>query len=377
MKNIARLHPHAVYLKERYPLTKSDSTKEIWHITLEWDGAELPFLPGDSIGVYPQNDPTLVAHLIEVLQASPSDWVTSKRLEQPVTLQVFLTHHANLSRISSAFLQLLDRCALVHKQGEIHSLLAPENREALRGFLAQYDVLQLLQECMPKGVPLQEFCDQLGPLLPRFYSIASSPQMQKNEIDLTVALFTWEQNGDKRFGIASHFLCHLAEVGKTPIPIFVQPAPHFRLPQDPSTSIIMVGPGTGIAPFRAFMQERTHQDAAGGHLLFFGERNQATDFYYQEEWGQYGNLMLHTAFSRDQHDKVYVQHKMLSEAAKVYEWLEQGAHLYVCGDAKQMAKDVESTLVQIIGHHGNMEAEAAHLHLRSLKKAGRYLLDVY
>jgi len=378
MKKIDRHSPLPAYVKERYPLTRSDSTKEIWHITLSLNGEKLDFTPGDSIGIYPQNDPTLVSHLIEALGASAGDLIKNKRSEEMLSLTDFLTHHANLSRITSSFLKLLDQHVLSsQKQGEIHSLLAPENKQLLRSFLSECDPLKLLREYTQKKVPLQEFCDQLGPLLPRFYSIASSSKKQSDEIDLTVALFTWEQSGEKRFGVASHFLCHLAEAKKTPVPIFVQPAPHFRLPTDHSTPIIMVGPGTGIAPFRAFMQERDHHEADGDHWLFFGERNAASDFYYEDEWKGYENLKLHTAFSRDQTEKTYVQHKMLKEAEKLYEWLESGAHLYVCGDAKQMAKDVDKALVQIISEQGKMNPDEAKAHLKSLKKQGRYLLDVY
>ncbi len=164
---------------------------------------------------------------------------------------------------------------------------------------------------------------------------------------------------------------------ETPIPFYVLPAPHFRLPEDPHTDLIMVGPGTGIAPFRAFMQERSAQNSNGNHLLFFGERSRKTDYFYEKEWDCYENLKIHTAFSRDGKEKIYVQHKMKEEGQNLYLALERGAHLYVCGDAKEMAKDVDKTLHQIIEEYGNMSVIEAKDYIKALKKAGRYLLDVY
>ncbi|MBS0628832.1 MAG: sulfite reductase [Verrucomicrobia bacterium] len=361
-------------IKDRYPLTKAGSTKQTWHITLDIAGLPIDYHPGDSIGIYAKNDPMLVAHLIEAMQSEPSALITHKRSGQELTLVEFLTHHANLSRIGSSFLRLL------HERDpspRIGSLLQPENKEDLRTFLAETDPLGLLREYAKCKLPLQELCDQFGPLLPRFYSVASSKRVQPDTLDLTVALFTWTQGDEKRYGVASHFLCHLAEIDKTPVPLFVQPAHHFRLPEDHSADIIMVGPGTGIAPFRAFMQERQHHSAKGSHWLFFGERNKNSDFFYEREWQEHPNLKIHTAFSRDQDEKIYVQHRMLENGAELYEWLKNGAHLYLCGDAQEMAKDVEKTLHQILCTHGQKSDQDAKNHLKELKKAGKFLLDVY
>jgi len=371
MRNIHRKNPLSVRIKERYPLSKEESSKQTWHVSLDLDGHPLEYLPGDSIGVLPKNDPILVDHLIEAMGGNPEAVIREKKTGEELSLKTFLTSHANLSRVTSSFLKLLDQ------QEEISFLLAEENKPQLRAFLSRHDPLSVLREYGRDSAPLQELCDRFGPLLPRFYSIASCPKAKAGELDLTVALYTWEQNGDKRYGVASHFLCHLAEVGETNVPIFVQPADHFRLPEDHSTPIIMVGPGTGIAPFRAFMQDRDHHGATGKHFLFFGERNRATDFYYEEDWQGYENMVIHTAFSRDQESKVYVQHKLLAEGEKLYDLLEGGAHFYVCGDAKEMAKDVDRALHQIVQEHGSFSAEEARGYLKGLRKAGRYLLDVY
>ncbi len=374
MANIDRNTPIHARIKERYPLTKAGSTKQTWHISLDIAGLPLEYHPGDSVGIYAQNDPTLVEHLMEAMQADPKALITHKRSGEQLTLIQFLTHHANLARIGSSFLRLIHE----HEaNSKVFSLLQPENKEQLRAFLAEMDPLGLLREYSNSKLPIQELCDQFGPLLPRFYSVASSKRAKQDTLDLTVALFTWMQGDEKRYGVASHFLCNLAQQGETPIPLFVQPAHHFRLPEDHSADIIMVGPGTGIAPFRAFMQERQHHGAKGNHWLFFGERNRASDYFYETEWQRHKNLKIDTAFSRDQEEKVYVQHLMLENGAELYEWLQNGAHLYLCGDAQEMAKDVEKTLQQILCIHGQKSEQEAKTTLKELKKAGKFLLDIY
>lgn len=372
MTKFDRNNPLSVTLKDRYPLTRESSTKEIWHITLNMPSEGIEYHPGDSVGIYAQNDPTLVSHLIEAMQAKADTPIIHKRSGVSMTLSHFLTHHANLSRLTSSFLKLVHACEGCQK---IESLLS--DKEKLRTFLSQNDPLFLLRDYAKTKLPLQELCDQFGPMLPRFYSVASSQKTQKEALDLTIALFTWTQGTEKRYGVASHFLCHLATPGETPVPLYVQPASHFRLPSDHTTDIIMVGPGTGIAPFRAFMQERAHHSAGGKHLLFFGERSRKTDYLYEKEWAAHDNLHIHTAFSRDQDQKIYVQHRLQEKAPEIYLLLENGAHLYVCGDAKVMAKDVEKALLQILENEGSLSPEAAKERLKSLRKEGRYLLDVY
>ena len=334
--------------------------------------AKLHYHSGDSVGIFAQNDPTLVAHLIEAMGASPEQEVVAKRAETKMRLQHFLTNYANLSRLTSAFLRFIHKH---YSSADLEDLLL--DRKRLRVFLANNDPLFLLRDYANSRLPLQELCDQFGPLLPRFYSVASSKILDPHTLDLTVSLFTWTQGEEKRYGVASHFLCHLAEMETTPVPLYVQPARHFRLPEDHSKDIIMIGPGTGIAPFRAFMQERSHHRATGRHWLFFGERNQKTDFLYQSEWDAHKNLRLHTAFSRDQEEKVYVQHKMQESAEELFDWLEGGAHLYVCGDAKFMAKDVDKTLHEIVAKVGGFSEADAKKYIKDLKATRRYLLDVY
>lgn len=381
MRKFDRFNPAFVTIKERYPLTKELSTKQTWHITLDLGNNAIEFQPGDSLAIYPQNDPILVNHLVEAMGASKETPILHKRTGQKMPLHTFLLHHANLLRMTSSFLKLASEWEpLSSKKNMLTHLLEPDNKTILKEYLNHNDPLDLLREFCQKKIPLQELCDQFAPLLPRFYSVASSSHSDKNIVDLTVALFTWTHSGEKRYGVASHFLCHLAEVNKTPVPIYVQPAYHFRLPENIHTDIIMIGPGTGVAPFRAFMQERAHVQSKARHWLFFGERNRAYDFFYEDFWqtlSSKNNLRMSVAFSRDQKEKIYVQHKLLEEAKELFQWIENGAHLYLCGDAKEMAKDVDKTLHQIIQQQGQLSEKKAREYLLDLKKINRFMLDVY
>lgn len=372
MTKFDRNHPALCTIKERYPLTKEGSTKQTWHITLDLGGIDLAFEPGDSVGIYAQNDPTLVSHLIDAIGYPPDQLVTDKRSGDSVPLEQFLKEKANLNQLTSKFLKLIHECEECPK---IASLLT--DKSALKRYLAENDPLGVLKQYQETKIPLQDLVDQFGPLLPRFYSVASCGKTHPQTLDLTVALFTWMQEGEKRYGVASHFLCNLATIGQTSIPLFVQPAPHFRLPADPNTHIVMIGPGTGVAPFRAFLQDRKYSGATGKNWLFFGERNRSSDYFYEEEFTSHPNLRIETAFSRDQDNRIYVQHKLKEHATELYGWLEEGAHIYVCGDAKEMAKDVEAALIHIIQAHRSIDEKGAKEHLKTLRKEGRYLLDVY
>lgn len=381
MTNIDRKNPLQVTIKERYPLTKDGSSKETYHITLDLKDKNLEFQVGDSIGIFAQNDPILVEHLLIAMKATGDEIITHQRSGEKCTARQFLTSRANLSRISSSFLKLLHENAhLQDKKNQLHSLLQTENKALLQHYLATYDPLDLLKEYAEIQAPLEEMCNQFSPLLPRFYSVASSRKSHPDQVDLVVTISTFTHSGEKRYGVASHFLCHLAEVSNTPIPIYVQPAHNFRLPQDHTADIIMVGPGTGIAPFRGFLQERLHFNAQGNHWLFFGERHSALDFYYEDFFTHHhrqNRLKLHLAFSRDQEEKIYVQHRILENAAELWQWMQDGAYFYVCGDAENMAKDVDAALHQIISLEGNMSADDAKAYVKNLRVTKRYQTDVY
>jgi sulfite reductase (NADPH) flavoprotein alpha-component len=378
---IDRLHPAKATIKERYPLTKTGSTKHTFHVSLDITNAPIRFKVGDSIGIYPQNDPGLVQHLIDAMKAKADDLIIDPRSGSPLTLWEFLSHKANLSRLTSSFLKLFYACERMHdKKNSLHHLLQQENKPLLSQYLSTHDPLDLFKEYDDVQAPLQELCAQFGPLLPRFYSVASSQLIFKDEVHLTVALFTFSRQGEQRYGVGSHFLCHLANIKETAIPIYVQPAHYFTLPSDDNSPIIMIGPGTGVAPYRAFMQERIAKGAIGKNWLFFGERNRRTDYFYEDDWKQWisqGKLKIDLAFSRDQAEKIYVQHKMLENAKEIWAWLEEGAYFYVCGDAHRMAKDVEAMLQRIAQEQGGMSEGAAKAHVKNLRTQKRYLADVY
>ncbi len=379
--SISRLHPATATIKERYLLTKTGSTKYTSHVTLDTSLISLDYKVGDSIGIYAQNDPVLVKHLIEAMHAEGDEEIKDPRSEKVFTLWDFLSFKANLSRLTSSFLKLFYECEQSHdKKNALHRLLLSENKPLLSQYLSTHDPLDLLKEYQEVNAPLQQLCEQFGPLLPRFYSIANSKLQHPDEIHLTVALFTFSHQGEKRYGVGSHFLCHLAQVNETPIPIYVQPAHYFTLPEDDAAPIIMVGPGTGVAPFRAFMQERIAKGASGKNWLFFGERNRASDYFYKEDWERWtaaGKLQLDLAFSRDQSEKIYVQHRMHEKAAELWNWLQEGAYFYVCGDAHRMAKDVEAMLQKIASERGQMSEEAAKAYVKMLRTQKRYMADVY
>jgi sulfite reductase (NADPH) flavoprotein alpha-component len=251
-------------------------------------------------------------------------------------------------------------------------------RAAGRGDCTREQLEQTVVDGLLSGTP-QELAGLLGPLLPRFYSIASSPVCHPHEIHLTLAITELSLGGVNYPGVCSHYLAEQLQLGDQ-FEVTLKSVDHFTLPNDPNVPIIMVGPGTGIAPYRGFMQERHATDAPGANWLFFGERQRASDFFYQDFWTQLeqqNRLRLDLAFSRDQAHKIYVQHRMLERGEELWQWLQQGAILYVCGDAKRMAPEVEATLHQIAQHHGKMDAQAAFGYLKTLRREKRYLRDVY
>ncbi len=378
---IDRFCPFNARLLHREPLTKEGSTKQTYHISLDIKDSGLQFKVGDSIGIYGQNDPILVEKILLALRADGHEEIVEIRSKKSFSLRDFLSKKANLFRLTSSLLQfLLTHGVSAEKQNSLIALLDPEHALPLSTYIKTHDLLDALQEFSPPSLPLQSFCEQLGPLLPRFYSIASSLQHQNDQIDLTVALLSFEHRGELRYGLASHFLCHLAEERSTQIPIYVQPSTHFTLPSNTDLPIIMVGPGTGIAPFRAFMQERLCTGASGKNWLFFGERHRAYDFFYEDLWlnlVQKQQLKLDLAFSRDQEERVYVQHCIWQQRQALWAWLQEGAILYVCGNAEQMAKGVEATLVKIFEEQGNLSTENAKALFLQLRKEKRYLADVY
>lgn len=366
--------PFLARLIERERLDKPGSTKPVFHLALDVTDSGIVYTPGDSIGVLPAHSAGRVELLLSLIPLPPTTLLYLERKDLTVTLREALTCHLNLNKVSKKTLSALSLCCKNKEDQQELETLSLDDKRCL-------SVDALLAHFPLDKDKVSTFLNVLPPLLPRFYSIASSQCHRPGIIDLLIAPVIYETQGQLLQGIASDFLCDQAQLHHTPIPIFVLPNAHFSLPQDPKTPLIMIGPGTGVAPFRAFLQVRAKHEGAGSHFLFFGERHKAYNFTYQDymhELEKQGTLNLFTAFSRDQKEKRYVHHLMLEEAQALFTHIHHHkAHIYVCGDAKSMAKDVKSTITQIIEKEGFMSEEAAKAYFKSLIKDKRLLLDVY
>ncbi len=375
-----RNNPFMATLVTRYPLTKPYSHKITQHMELDLRGSGFTYKTGDSIGIYAVNDPALVMRLLQRLQATGDEEVITKKGET-LPFSEWLSSRANINRCSKKMVSLLhERQSKAAPKASLERLLAPEGQAELKEFLDAREVWDLLEEYPEVAIEPQELCDLVGPLLPRFYSIASSAVVHPEQVHLTVALTQYVTNGHVRCGVCSHYLCHLAPLNMPVVPVYLQPSKDFTLPADHTAPLIMVGPGTGVAPYRGFMQERISVGATGANWLFFGDWNRASDFFYEDYWNHLaaeGRLRLSLAFSRDQAEKVYVQHRLLENAAEVYRWLEEGAYFYVCGDAENMAKGVDQALHMIVAEQSGQGADAAKAYIKALRESGRYLRDVY
>lgn len=379
----SKLHPFLASIKERTLLSRPGSNRQTYHIVIDLKGSGLVYEPGDSLGIYPWHSEELVKKTLEAMKAKGDEKILAKGSDELLTLKEFLTFKVSITEVSGKLYKAVAALQTnKEKKERLDHFLKEENRQAYKDELekmAVWDFLLLNEEV---SFTIEELAALMMPLLPRFYSIASSQKVMKEEIHLTVAALKYESNGYLRSGVCTHFLSDLVPLGEPIVPIFIQQSHGFKLPDDPhASSLIMVGPGTGIAPFRAFLQERIlHHGSTAKHWLFFGEQHRAFDFYYEDEWdlfGVHGHLDLELAFSRDQEHKVYVQHLMLARGEEIYRWLEEGAMLYVCGDAKSMAKDVEKTLEAILQEVGKKSFEEAREYIKRLRQEKRYLRDVY
>lgn len=374
-------NPFLASIKSRHTLCQTGSKKDTQHIVLDIKGSGIHYQVGDSIAVFAKNDPGLVEKTLQAMHASGEETIIDKRDGSAWTLRDYLSTKANITDGNRNLLtEIRQRQTHVAKRAFVEDLFAESNRGQLKDYLEMRHTWDLLQEHAELEFSPQEICDTLLPLMPRFYSIASSREAVGEEVHLTVALLRYTANGHPRFGVCTHYLCNLAPLDEPVIPIYVQPHRGFTLPHNHEAPLIMVGPGTGVAPFRAFMQERALRSSPGKNWLFFGEWNRATDFYYESFWRELereGRLRLEAAFSRDQEHKVYVQHRMKEHGKELFQWLEEGAHFFVCGDAQSMAKDVEATLRHIIQTHGNLDEAGAKHYLKRLQSEKRYLRDVY
>ncbi len=374
-------NPFLASIKDRFSLSRPGSKKNTQHLVLDLAGSGLTYRAGDCLGIFAQHDPLLVEKTINALRVNGREIVSLKQKEKTASLREALTTHLNITEISPRlFREIALRQTNQEKKDFLNVLLEEENLQKKKEYLGQFELWDLLLAHEEVVFTPQEIADFLMPLLPRFYSISSSQKYVGEEVHLTVAQFEFESNGYMRHGVCSHYLSKLVTFHDPVVPVFVHPSHHFFLPEITDTAMIMIGPGTGVAPFRAFIQDRIFHQSGGKHWLFFGEWNRDFDFFYEEDWKSFGektHLILDLAFSRDQKEKVYVQHKMREKGQELFAWLEQGAYLYVCGDAQRMAKDVESTLMSIIAQHSEKGEAGAKEYLKKLRKEKRYLRDVY
>ena len=354
-----RAHPFAAGITERVRLSSSRSSAETWHLELSLAGAGLAYEPGDALAVIPRNDPALVEALLRAAGVVPD-----AKLAEALTARLDITTLTG---------PMLAAYAALTGARELASAAAQA------AFLEGRQVIDLL-EAFPHRLTGEQLAGLLRPLPPRSYSIASSRKAVEAEAHLLVAAVRYAAHGRARAGVASVDLAERRQVGGT-VDVFLRPNPHFRLPADPSRRLVMIGAGTGVAPFRGFMQEREATGAGGASWLIFGSRNYTHDFLYQLEWqaflrrGVLGHLDV--AFSRDQPEKIYVQHRLWEQRRRLFAWIEEGAHVYVCGDAKGMAKDVHEALLRVIAAESGASDDAAAARLDRLAQERRYLRDVY
>ena len=357
-------------------ITGRDSAKDVRHIEIDLGDSGLTYQAGDALGVYFDNDQALVAELLTALNFTGDEQVSLKinGAQQAIALKEALISQLEITQTAPNFIEFW-----ANQSGDEKLLTIAADKNSAREFSAEHQIIDVVNLAAAK-VEAQAFVDALRKITPRLYSIASAQAEVEEEVHLTVGLVNYENNGQQRFGGASHFLANRIEEGQQ-VRVFVEHNDNFRLPSDTNTPVIMIGPGTGVAPFRAFMQQREADEASGDNWMFFGDQTFTQDFLYQVEWKNYLKSGLLTrldlAFSRDQAEKIYVQDRLKENAQAVFEWLERGAHVYVCGDMSRMAKDVEATLLEIIATQGKLSEQQAEQYLKDLRNAKRYQKDVY
>ncbi|MGM8932794.1 assimilatory sulfite reductase (NADPH) flavoprotein subunit [Salinicola halophyticus] len=368
----SKKHPFLAEVLTSQPLNGRDSDKQTLHLELSLEDSGLDYLPGDAVGVVPQNDPGNVDELIEMLKFD-----AESPLEEGRVLRDALLTDFEVTTLTRPFLK---QWAEWSRAPELQRLLGEEARDELRDWLQGRHIVDVVEQFPVEGIDAAQFSAALRKLPPRLYSIASSQSAASDEVHLTVAVVRYETHGRARNGVTTSYLADRIEPGDR-VPIYIDRNKQFKLPDDDEAPLIMIGPGTGVAPFRAFLQEREERGAGGDNWLFFGDRRFRSDFLYQTEWlkwRQRGLLTrLDVAFSRDQADKVYVQDRLREQAETLYAWLEAGAYVYVCGDAEFMAPDVHQTLRDVIREQGGHGEAGADDYLRQMQQEKRYQRDIY
>lgn len=364
--------PLTATLAVNQKITGRDSDKDVRHLEIELGDSGLRYQPGDALGIWFENDPQLVQEIVELLWLKGDEIVEVNDKKLP--LSEALQHHIELTQNTTP---IIEKYAALCRDEHLTGLLA--DKPALQQYAQTVPFADMVRRA-PTELDAQQLVDLLRPLTPRLYSIASSQAETESEVHITVGVVRYDIDGRPRSGGASGYLAdRLEEDGE--VKVFIEHNDNFRLPGNPEAPVIMIGPGTGIAPFRAFLQQRDNDGAAGKNWLFFGNPHFTDDFLYQVEWQRYVKDGLLTnislAWSRDQAEKVYVQDKLREQGAEVWQWLQEGAHVYVCGDANRMAKDVEQALLEIIAEYGVMDLETADEYLSELRLDRRYQRDVY
>lgn len=371
----SRKNPYPSELTERVMLNGEGSAKETIHLEFSLEGSGLEYQTGDALAVVPHNAEDVVNSIIETTKLDPEAPVLIK--EKEVSLREALTRQLDVTAIS---LPVLKRYNEIVKDAKLTAMLDPAKKADLQAYLHGREIIDVLNDFPAKEITANALVGIMRKLPPRLYSIASSPKAHPGEVHLTVGVVRYDAHGRQRKGVCSTYLSDRISEGDK-ADVFVTANKHFKIPADNDAPMIMVGPGTGIAPFRAFVEERKAIGAKGKNWLFFGDQHYLTDFLYQTEWQEYladGVLTkLDLAFSRDQKEKVYVQDRMRENSAELYAWLEKGASFYVCGDASRMATDVDLALHEIIEKEGGKTKEDAAAYVKKLKTDKRYLRDVY
>ena len=373
----SRTNPFKAEVLENINLNGRGSNKETHHLELSLEGSGLTFEPGDSLGIYPKNDSDLVDMLLMELDWDPEETVKVNKQGELRQLRESLISDFEITVLTKS---LIEQAAQLSGNEDLKELLKPGNEERLKEYREGRDLLDFVRDFGSWGESAQEFVSILRKMPARLYSIASSLSAYPDEVHLTIGAVRYESHGRERKGVCSILCADRLQPGDL-LPIYIQHNQNFKQPKNPDTPIIMVGPGTGIAPFRSFIQDREESEAKGKTWLFFGDQHFVTDFLYQTEWQKWlktGVLTkMDVAFSRDTDEKVYVQDRMREQSGELYEWLQEGAALYICGDEKNMAHDVHNTLIEIIEKEGNMSHADAQAYLEDMQQNKRYQRDVY
>ncbi|MFY0781013.1 assimilatory sulfite reductase (NADPH) flavoprotein subunit [Peribacillus simplex] len=373
----SRTNPFKAEVLENINLNGRGSNKETHHLELSLEGSGLTFEPGDSLGIYPTNDSELVDMLLMELDWDPEENVKVNKQGDLRQLRESLISDFEITVLTKSF---LGQVAQLSGNEELKELLSPGNEESLKEYREGRDLLDFVRDFGSWGETAQEFVSILRKMPARLYSIANSLSAYPDEVHLTIGAVRYESHGRDRKGVCSILCADRIQPGDT-LPVYIQHNQNFKQPKNPDAPIIMVGPGTGIAPFRSFIQDREETEAKGKTWLFFGDQHFVTDFLYQTEWQKWlktGVLTkMDVAFSRDADEKVYVQNRMLEHSGELYEWLQEGAAVYICGDEKNMAHDVHNTLIEIIENEGQMSHADAQAYLEDMQQNKRYQRDVY